>query len=161
LAIVGARSGHHHSTPPATTVPTSGAHGSSNTASQHGAATQGKGTAGKGTATTTTTTVPLAFAATSSTATTASYTMTADDYTVTVAATTGNCWVQVRSMATGATPLAMTLTPGEHQTVKLNGITTLLLGAPSAATVTIASEPVLLPSGYGVPFTMTFNPPTA
>ena len=159
LAIVGARSGHHKTPSASTTVPSTAAH--SSTATSHQQGTAKKKTTGHAAAAVTTTTAPQSFKATTSTANTASYTTPTTTYDVTVTATTGDCWVQVHSVATGTTPLAMTLTPGQTQTVKLTGINTLLVGAPSVVQVTIDKEPVVLPTGYGVPFTMTFEPTTS
>jgi len=109
------------------------------------------------TPTTTTTTVPPKFTAVTSTATTATYVPPAGSYTVTFTTTSGACWVNVSS-ASGSTIMSQTLPPGTSKVVTATGKTTVILGAPSVIGITIDHEPVVLPSGYQTPFTMTLLP---
>jgi len=157
LIVVGARQRHH---PP--TTPTTAAHGSHTASTAATTGTHATGTtAGHHRAPPpTTTTLPVRFTPQSSTATTALYVAPSADYTVNVNATTGSCWVEVTSVATGTVLYTATLTPGEQQSVKASGTTTVLMGAPGAVAVSIDQTPVAFPLGYATPFTMTIQAPT-
>jgi hypothetical protein len=165
VVVIGARAQHHHSNATATTTTghakttsTTGHTGTTTTAG-HGTTT----TAGHGRTTTTTapkattTTVPTSFVAATSTPTSATYVPPAPTYTLTLTATTGACWVTVKS-STGSTVFSQTLASGQTQSVPLTGAGTIDLGAPSALTVTLDRKPVVLPNGYQTPFLMTFQP---
>ena len=167
VVYIGARS-PHHGTPSAgkgttttttTSARASGGHGSTGTT---GAAGAGGGGHGHGTTTTsaprtTTTTAPQTYTAVTSTATTASYTPPSGSYTVTLAATTGNCWVTVSS-SSGSSLLSQTLAAGQSVPVTTSGQTTIVVGAPSVVRVSIDHRPVVLPTGYQTPFTITLAP---
>jgi len=164
LAVVGARQRHH-----ATTTTT----GSHVTNTLHATTTGAAGAAGGTTASTTppsthhrrgvttTTTLPLRFAPQSPTATTATYVPPTDNYTLTVGATTANCWVSVTEQANGKVLFAGTLTAGQQQSVQASGVATIAIGAPSVVAVSLDQTPVVLPEGYQSPFVMTFQPSTA
>jgi len=107
--------------------------------------------------TTTTTTVPPKFTPVAATATTATYVPPAASFSVTLVTTTGACWVDVTS-STGATLFTQTLPIGTTKTITASGSTTVILGAPSAIDVSIDHEPVVLPTGFQTPFTMTLQP---
>jgi hypothetical protein len=110
--------------------------------------------------TTTSTTAPPSLTATTWTATTATYLAPASSYTLTVAATTGRCWVNVTS-SSGAVLLSATLPPGQKQSLPVSGVVTVILGAPSSVAVSLNSEAVTLPVGFQTPFTMTLQPPSS
>lgn len=107
--------------------------------------------------TTTTTTLPAREQPVSSTPTTAIYVAPTSTYVLTLAATTGNCWIQVTD-ASGKTVFAQTLTAGTRHAVTVSGSVTVLLGAPTVAAVAVDHVPTVLPTGYQSPFTMTFTP---
>ncbi len=107
--------------------------------------------------TSTTTTVPPQYQAVSSTATSATYVPPASAYRLSVATTTGSCWVQITQVATGQELFARTLAPGQSEALHATGTVSVLLGAPSAA-VTVGGVPVVVPPGSQTPFTMTFRP---
>jgi hypothetical protein len=149
VVVVGARSRHHTPThsadvPASTTAVTS--HHSTPPANR--------------TTSTTTTTVPTRFLPADASSLSATYRPPANVYSVTLAAGTSQCWVTVSS-ATGASLLSTTLSPGEKKTLSVTGGAKVVIGAPSALTVTLDHEPVVLPTGYGTPFTMTLQPATA
>jgi cytoskeletal protein RodZ len=107
--------------------------------------------------TSTTTTVPARFVAVTSSATTATYTPPADTYTLTLHTTVGDCWVTV-SGSSGATLFSTTLAPDQSKQLSVTGAVTVIIGAPSTLVVTLDHEPVVLPSGFQTPFTMTLQP---
>ncbi|MGH9093049.1 MAG: RodZ domain-containing protein [Acidimicrobiales bacterium] len=154
VVYIGARS-PHHGTPPA-------GHGTGKGTTTTTAAGAGGGGHGHGTTTTsaprtTTTTAPQTYTAVTSSATAASYTPPSGSYTVTLAATTGNCWVTVSS-SSGSSLLSQTLTAGQSVPVTASGQTTIVVGAPSVVRVSIDHRPVVLPTGYQTPFTITLTP---
>jgi hypothetical protein len=146
------------STTRTTGAPAGSGRGGSNTTVTTGSGTGDKSSKSDGRKTAvSTTTVPLSFTAVTSTATTATYTPPTASYTVTFTTTTGDCWVNVSS-ATGSTLLSQTFTPGESKSMTATGKTTVILGAPSAVSITLDHEPVVLPTGYQTPFTITLLP---
>jgi hypothetical protein len=106
---------------------------------------------------TTTTTAPSRFVPVSATATTATYDTPSSSYSVTFTTTTGDCWVNATS-AGGTVLLTQTLPIGTSKSIAATGSTTIILGAPSAVSVSIDHEPVVLPTGFQTPFTMTVQP---
>src|ERR1700722_7772269 len=111
VVVIGARAQHHH--PNATGTTTTAVHGKTTTTGHSGTTTT---TAPKAT----TTTVPTSFVATTSTPTSATYVPPAPSYTLTLTATTGACWVTVKS-STGSTVFSQTLASGQTQSVPLAG----------------------------------------
>lgn len=107
--------------------------------------------------TTTTTTQPARYKAVSTTTTSATYAPTTTTYTLTVGATSGSCWMSVTE-SNGTTVLAETLTPGTTHSLSVSGKTTILIGAPSVATIKIDAVPAVLPAGALAPFTVTLVP---
>lgn len=107
--------------------------------------------------TTTTTSLPARYTAVSTTTSSATYAPATTTYTLTVGATTGGCWMSVTE-ANGTTAMAQTLTAGSSRSFSLSGKTTILIGAPSVATVTIDNVPAVLPTGARAPFTVTLVP---
>lgn len=106
-------------------------------------------------------TTPAQYVAVASSATSGTYDSPGASYTLGLSATSGNCWMQVSEVAAGTTPLAQTLTPGQQQSLPVQGEVKVLLGAPGAAAITLDGVPVVLPSGAVAPFTLTFAPPAA
>jgi len=161
IVIVGAlfvAGTHHHNG--ATTTTAAGAHSATSTtaAGAHSATTT---TVRHGRRPrTTTTTVPTSFTAVTTTATSALYVPPASSYTLTLVATSGNCWVLVESTATGKTLYTGTLVPGTPQAVSATGESKITVGAPSAFSVVLDGEPVIMPSSVQSPFEITFLPAT-
>jgi hypothetical protein len=143
-------------------------HGSTTTTSRASTRT----TAGGGSTTTTKprptqttrptpTTLPTQFVATttSSTGTSATYTVPNASFQIT-ATGTGSCWVQVDSAVTGATVWAGELSAGTVQNIQATGTTTVQFGTPTL-TLAINTIPVVLPSPLHTPFVATFTPSAA
>ncbi len=111
-----------------------------------------------GTTTTTSTTAPPSVSPpTATTAHAATYTVAAPPYALTVAATTGECWVDVTDTTTGAVLFTTTLQSGQSHAITATGPVTVIAGAPAAFSATIDGAPVTLPSGNQAPFTLTFQ----
>lgn len=145
IAYVGVHS-HNHS--PAST-PTTQSDGSA--AGTHHHHTTGTST------TTTTTTLPARYTAVSTTTSSATYAPTAASYTLTAGATSGSCWLTVTE-ANGTTMLSQTLTSGSTRSLAISGKATILIGAPSVASLKIDNVPIVLPPGAQAPFTVTLVP---
>ncbi len=110
------------------------------------------------TATTTTTTAPLPVsAATAATAHTATYTVAAADYALTLGATSGECWVEATDTATGAVLFTTTLLSGQSHVIAATGPVTVIAGAPAVFTASVNGSPVTLPLGNQAPFTLNFQ----
>jgi hypothetical protein len=107
------------------------------------------------------TTLPTQFVATttSSSGTSATYTVPHAAYQIT-ATGTGSCWVQVDSTATGATVWAGELSAGTVQNIQASGTTTVQFGTPTL-TLAVDTIPVVLPSPLHTPFVATFTPSAA
>jgi hypothetical protein len=109
------------------------------------------------TSTTTTTIPPPVSAATAPTAHTATYTVAAADYSLTLGATSGECWVEATNPATGAVLFTTTLLSGQSHTIAATGAVTVIAGAPAVFTATVNGSPVTLPLGNQAPFTLNFQ----
>jgi Domain of unknown function (DUF4115) len=107
--------------------------------------------------TTPTTTLPPRYTATTSTTTSATYVPTSSTYSLTIGATTSDCWMSVTS-SSGTTVLAQTFAAGATASVPLTGHSTIVIGAPRSAEMSIGGVPVVLPSGIAGPFTVTLVP---
>jgi hypothetical protein len=156
LAVVGA---HTHRRPSGSTTTTHVGHTAAARHSGTTTAAAGRHAAGQHKASTTTTTKPPSYTAVSSTSTSATYVPPAPSYVLHIAASIGPCWVQVANTETGNVELSQTLSAGDAQPVSVRGTTTVELGAPGNVTIELDGTPVVLPSGYGTPFTLTFAPP--
>jgi hypothetical protein len=108
------------------------------------------------TTTTSTTAPPPVSAPTAPTAHTASYTVSASTYSLKLAATTGQCWVDVTNPATGAVLFTTTLQSGQSQAITATGPVTVIAGAPAVFAASVDGAPVTLPPGNQAPFTLTF-----
>ncbi len=116
--------------------------------------------ASRPTTTTTTSTAPAAAAAVSppqsATPSAATYEVSGGQFTLALSATSGACWVDATSTASGSTLFTGTLQPGDRQTVAANGPVTLVVGAPTVLAASVDGTPVTLPPGFDTPFTMHF-----
>ncbi len=149
LALLGSHRSH---TTARSSTTTSTAHGSGSTATST--------TRPKPTPTTrpTPTTLPTQFVATttSSSGTSATYTVPNVSYQIT-ATGTGPCWIQVDSAATGKALWAGELSAGTVQNIQATGTTTVQFGTPTL-TLTVNTIPVVFPSPLHTPFVATFTP---
>jgi hypothetical protein len=107
--------------------------------------------------TTTTTTAPPVSEPGSASAHTATYTVAASDYSLTLAATAGECWVEATNTATGAVLFTTTLLSGQSHAIAATGPVTVIAGAPGAFSATVNGAPVTLPPGNQAPFTLHFE----
>ena len=109
------------------------------------------------TTTTSTTAPPLVSTATATTAHSATYTVSAADYSLTVGATSGECWVDVTNTATRAVLFTTTLQSGQSHAIAASGPVTVIAGAPAVFTADVNGSPVTLPPGNQAPFTLNFQ----
>ncbi len=109
------------------------------------------------TSTTTTTAAPAVSAPTAASAHTATYQVAAADYSLTLAATTGECWVEATDTATGSVLFTTTLLAGQSHAIAATGPVTVIAGAPGAFAATVNGAPVTLPPGNQAPFTLHFQ----
>jgi hypothetical protein len=109
------------------------------------------------TTTTSTTAPPSVSPPTAATTHTATYTVSDAAYSLNIAATTGECWVDVTNPATGAVLFPTTLQSGQSHTIAATGSVTVIAGAPGAFAATVDGATVTLPPGNQAPFTLTFQ----
>ena len=86
----------------------------------------------------------------------ANYTVAGSSYSLNIAATIGECWVEVTNPANGSVLFTTTLLAGQSHTIAATGPVTVIAGAPGAFTATIDGAPVTLPPGNQAPFTLHF-----
>jgi Domain of unknown function (DUF4115) len=91
----------------------------------------------------------------------ATYDVADSTFTVTLAATSGSCWVDATSSATGATLFSGTLAAGGQHSFSATGPVTVIVGAPTVITTTVDGGAVVFPAGFQTPFAMSFVPPAA
>jgi hypothetical protein len=103
------------------------------------------------------TTLPARYTAVSSTGSSAVYAPATPTYSLTIGATTADCWMSVTTAA-GTTVLAQTFAAGASTSVSLTGHATIVIGAPRAAKMSIGGVPLVLPAGASGPFTVTLAP---
>jgi Domain of unknown function (DUF4115) len=108
------------------------------------------------TTTTSTTAPPSVSPPSATTAHTASYTVSDAAYSLNIAATTGQCWVDVTNTATGTVLFTTTLQSGQSHTIAATGPVTVIAGAPAAFSATVNGAAVTLPPGNQAPFTLNF-----
>ena len=108
------------------------------------------------TTTTSTTAAPAVSAPATVSAHLANYTVAAPSFSLNVAATTGECWIDVTNSATGSVLFTTTLLAGQSHTIAATGPVTVIAGAPGAFTATVNGAPVTLPPGNQAPFTLHF-----
>ncbi len=109
------------------------------------------------TSTTTTTAAPAVSAPTVASPHSATYQVAAADYSLTLAATTGECWVEATDTATGSVLFTTTLLAGQSHAISATGPVTVIAGAPGAFSATVNGAPVTLPPGNQAPFTLQFQ----
>jgi hypothetical protein len=153
---------HHGSSSTATTTTVH----NSTTVPAHGSGRGAGGTGGSGhragTTTTTTSTAPPAVSgATTATPHAATYDVAAASYSLSLAASSGECWVEAENPATGTVLFSGTLFSGQSHIVSASGPVVVIAGAPGAFAATVNGVPVTLPPGYQAPFTLTFQTPGA
>jgi len=106
------------------------------------------------TTTTTSTAPPSVSAPQAGTAHAATYQVAATSYSLSLAATTGECWMQATNTATGSVLFTATLFSGQSHTIAATGPVTVIAGAPAAFSATVDGTAVSLPAGYQAPFTL-------
>ena len=91
----------------------------------------------------------------------ATYDVAGTTFTMTLMATSGSCWVDATSSATGTTLFSGTLAAGAQRSFSATGPVTLIVGAPTVLHATVDGDAVVLPPGFQTPFTMSFVTTTA
>ncbi len=89
------------------------------------------------TTTTSTTAPPNVSAAQAVTAHGATYQVPSSTYSLGIAATTGECWVEATNTATGSVLFTTTLFSGQSHTIPATGPVTVIAGAPGAFAATV------------------------
>jgi Domain of unknown function (DUF4115) len=158
LVVVLVVTGFHSNTPAHHGQPGSGASTGSTTVTQPHHAT---GAHHATTHPTVPTTIPPAVSPPAVTnAHAATYTVSASGYSLVVAATNGECWVQATNTSSGAVLFSGTLYPGQSHTLAVSGPLTVIAGAPGAFAATVDGSAVTLPAGFQAPFTLSFQAST-
>jgi hypothetical protein len=105
--------------------------------------------------TTTTSTAPPAVSAPASpSAHAATYQVAASSYSLSLSATTSECWVEATDATNGSVLFTATLFPGQSHAIAAVGPLTVIAGAPSAFSATVNGSALTLPPGYQAPFTL-------
>ncbi len=136
-------------------VPPAGTH-SSDKSSGHNSSTVPKPSKKKATTTTSTPPPPPVSSPQAATTQSATYDVADTTFTVTLTATSGACWVDATSSATGSTLFSGTLAAGVQHSFSATGPVTLIVGAPTVLHATVDGDAVVLPPGFQTPFTMSF-----
>jgi hypothetical protein len=157
---------HHRSSSTATTTTvhnstTVPAHGHGHGRGAAGGAGGSAHRAGTTTTTATSTAPPAVSGATTATPHAATYDVAAPSYSLSLAASSGECWVEAENPATGTVLFSGTLFSGQSHIVSASGPVVVIAGAPGAFAATVNGVPVTLPPGYQAPFTLTFQTPGA
>jgi len=124
--------------------------------SGHNSSTASKPPKKKATATTPTPPPSVVSSPQAATPQSATYDVADTTFAVTLTATSGPCWVDATSSATGTTLFSGTLAAGAQQSFSATGPVTLIVGAPTVLHATVDGDAVVLPAGFQTPFTMTF-----
>jgi hypothetical protein len=151
---------HHGGSSTATTTahtPTTVAGHSGTKVASHGGGHHGRGTAT--TTTTTTTAAPVVSAPSAVTSGGATYQVTAATYSLSLAASSGECWVEATNPSTNAILFSGTLLAGQSHIVAATGPVTVIAGAPGVFVATVNGVAVTMPTGAQAPFTLTFLTP--
>jgi hypothetical protein len=149
IAVLVAAGVHSRSPKHGTSATTTTIGGHSGSAGHHTTST---------TAATTTTTAPSAVSAPQSASSqSARYTVAAASYSLNLAATGGECWVQATGSG-GNVLFSGVLSAGQSHAVAVSGPVTVVAGAPSAFAATVDGAAVSLPPGALAPFTLSFAP---
>jgi hypothetical protein len=136
-------------------VPPSRTHSPGTNSGHHGS-TKPKPPKKKSVSTTSTTPPPAVSSPQAATPESATYDVADSTFTVGLTATSGACWVDATSSATGATLFSGTLAPGGQHSFSATGPVTVIVGAPSVLNATVDGVAVVLPPGFQTPFTMSF-----
>jgi hypothetical protein len=139
-------------------VPPGGTHSSDKNSGRNGstAAKPPKPPKKKATTTTPTPLPPPVSSPQAASAQSATYDVADTTFTVTLTATSGACWVDATSSATGTTLFSGTLAAGVQHSFSATGPVTLIVGAPTVLHATVDGDAVVLPPGFQTPFTMSF-----
>jgi cytoskeletal protein RodZ len=143
-----------HKAPPSHTHP-------SKKNSGHNSSAQSKPPKKKSTSTTSTPPPPAVSSPQAATTHSATYDVADSSFTVTLTATSGACWVDATSTATGATLFSGSLAAGGQHSFSAAGPVTVIVGAPTVLKATVDGGAVVLPAGFQTPFTMSFVPTAA
>ncbi len=108
--------------------------------------------------TSTTTTAPPGITASTSTPTTGTFAVPSPTYQLTVTATTGPCWVDATSLASGSTLWTGTVQAGQNQVIPATGNSQIELGSPTVSMM-VGQAPVVFPSSFHAPYVATFTVP--
>jgi hypothetical protein len=136
-------------------VPPGGTHSSHKNSGRNGS-TAPKPPKEKATTTTSTPPPPPVSSPQAATTQSATYDVADTPFTVTLTATSGACWVDATSSATGTTLFSGTLAAGVQHSFSATGPVTLIVGAPTVLHTTVDGDAVVLPPGFQTPFTMSF-----
>jgi hypothetical protein len=136
-------------------VPPGGTHSSDKNSGRNGS-TAPKPPKKKATTTTSTPPPPTVSSPRAATTQSATYDVADATFTVTLTATSGACWVDATSSATGTTLFSGTLAAGVQHSFSATGPVTLIVGAPTVLHATVDGDAVVLPPGFQTPFTMSF-----
>jgi hypothetical protein len=160
LIVVLIVAGMHSNTPPkhptsgtATTVATTPSHSHSGSAGTAGHQAHKKATI------TTTTVAPVVSAPAPTSPNAASYAVGVADYSLSLSAASGDCWVSATNTSNGSVLFTGVLTAGQSHTIAATGPVTVVAGAPAAFAATVNGVAVQLPFGFQAPFTLKFDTP--
>jgi hypothetical protein len=136
-------------------VPPGGTHSSDKNSGRNGS-TAPKSPKKKATTTTSTAPPPPVSSPQAATTQSATYDVADTTFTVTLTATSGACWVDATSSASGTTLFSGTLAAGAQHSFSASVPVTLIVGAPTVLHATVDGDAVVLPRGFQTPFTMSF-----
>jgi hypothetical protein len=78
------------------------------------------------------------------------------DYTLSLSATSGACWIEVTNSTSGTASFEGVLEPGEQHSLDATGPITVIVGAPTVFGASVNGMAAALPPGFQTPFTMNF-----
>ncbi len=167
LIVVLIVAGMHSNTPPAkhhptlgtattvTSTPTHSHHPRSGTGGSSGHKSHKKSSV------TTTTVAAVVSAPAPTSPNAANYEVGIASYSLTLSATSGDCWVSATNTSTGDVLFTGVLTAGQSHTLAATGPVTIVAGAPADFAATVNGVAVQLPFGFQAPFTLTLETPGA
>ncbi len=118
----------------------------------------GSGVGGHRSTTTSSSRPPAVSAPIGASAHAATYQVAGASYSLSLAATTGACWVDATETSNGSVLFTGTLAPGQSHVVTATGAVTVVAGAPTVFSATVDGSPVVLPAGVQAPVTLSFQP---
>jgi hypothetical protein len=89
----------------------------------------------------------------------ANYAVGVADYSLSLSAASGDCWVSATNTSDGSVLFTGVLTAGQSHTIAATGPVTVVAGAPAAFAATVNGVAVQLPFGFQAPFTLKFDTP--